>query len=300
MTPITPCHCLTGSRSQWVALAELWKPLKLSKRAAGAGSLAGWCRQVGGRVSVELETILPSLLPALSNPPSTLSHHAGVFQSREVSLPIWVRQWLSLASPPHLLISHTTLPCETWQLDPCHSTASSSPLGSNSSLPPPIRIPSFPLVSSLWVTNSMTPRRGSALLDETSQVNRIVSKGQIGRLCGRLMLAAPSSSTDKQNEVEIPSPTMKDGEEQQAPRQRPSQQPLPPGPQFQPMSQITGVKKLMHSSSLTDSSIPRFGVKTNQEELLAQVGWGLSGCWPGKGQGSPGAQGRARLWVGLR
>ena len=38
------------------------------------------------------------------------------------------------------------------------------------------------------------------------------------------------------------------------------------------MSQITGVKKLMHSSSLNDSSIPRFGVKTDQEELLAQVG----------------------------
>uniref|UniRef100_A0A8D1V9F8 Phosphodiesterase n=1 Tax=Sus scrofa TaxID=9823 RepID=A0A8D1V9F8_PIG len=76
---------------------------------------------------------------------------------------------------------------------------------------------------------------------------------------------------DKQNEVDIPSPTMKDHEKQQAPRQRPSQQPPPPGPQFQPMSQITGVKKLMHSSSLNeDSSIPRFGVKTDQEELLAQ------------------------------
>ncbi|XP_047632982.1 cAMP-specific 3',5'-cyclic phosphodiesterase 4A isoform X3 [Phacochoerus africanus] len=87
---------------------------------------------------------------------------------------------------------------------------------------------------------------------------------------------------DKQNEVEIPSPTMKDHEKQQAPRQRPSQQPLPPGPQFQPMSQITGVKKMMHSSSLNeDSSIPRFGVKTDQEELLAQElenlnKWGLN------------------------
>ncbi|XP_016063331.1 PREDICTED: cAMP-specific 3',5'-cyclic phosphodiesterase 4A isoform X1 [Miniopterus natalensis] len=84
---------------------------------------------------------------------------------------------------------------------------------------------------------------------------------------------------DKQNEVEIPSPTMKDGEK--APRQRPSQQPPPPGPQFQPMSQIMGVKKMMHSSSLTDSSIPRFGVKTDQEELLAQElenlnKWGLN------------------------
>lgn len=45
------------------------------------------------------------------------------------------------------------------------------------------------------------------------------------------------------------------------------------------MSQITGVKKLMHSSSLNeDSSIPRFGVKTDQEELLAQVGGSSAGA----------------------
>uniref|UniRef100_A0AC11AZL0 Phosphodiesterase 4A n=1 Tax=Ovis aries TaxID=9940 RepID=A0AC11AZL0_SHEEP len=86
---------------------------------------------------------------------------------------------------------------------------------------------------------------------------------------------------DKRNEVEIPSPTIKDREKQQAPRQRPCQQPPAPGPQLQPMSQITGVKKLMHSSSLNDSSIPRFGVKTDQEELLAQElenlnKWGLN------------------------
>ncbi|XP_065773831.1 3',5'-cyclic-AMP phosphodiesterase 4A isoform X2 [Muntiacus reevesi] len=86
---------------------------------------------------------------------------------------------------------------------------------------------------------------------------------------------------DKRNEVEIPSPTIKDREKQEAPRQRPCQQPPAPGPQLQPMSQITGVKKLMHSSSLSDSSIPRFGVKTDQEELLAQElenlnKWGLN------------------------
>ncbi|XP_004442686.1 PREDICTED: cAMP-specific 3',5'-cyclic phosphodiesterase 4A isoform X2 [Ceratotherium simum simum] len=86
---------------------------------------------------------------------------------------------------------------------------------------------------------------------------------------------------DKQNEVEIPSPTMKDREKQQAPRQRPSQQPPPAGLQFQPMSQITGVKRLVHSSSLNDSSIPRFGVKTDKEELLAHElenlnKWGLN------------------------
>lgn len=37
------------------------------------------------------------------------------------------------------------------------------------------------------------------------------------------------------------------------------------------MSQISGVKKLTHSSSLTNSNIPRFGVKTDTEEALAKV-----------------------------
>lgn len=93
---------------------------------------------------------------------------------------------------------------------------------------------------------------------------------------------SPPSSTDKQNEVEIPSPSMRDGE--RAPRPRPSQQPPPLEPQFQPMSQITGVKKMTHSSSRTDASIPRFGVKTDQEELLAQVGGGPAGLgWRGAG-----------------
>uniref|UniRef100_A0A2K6UYC2 Phosphodiesterase n=1 Tax=Saimiri boliviensis boliviensis TaxID=39432 RepID=A0A2K6UYC2_SAIBB len=86
---------------------------------------------------------------------------------------------------------------------------------------------------------------------------------------------------DKQNEVEIPSPTMKEREKPQVPRPRPSQPPPPPVPHLQPMSQITGVKKLMHSNSLNNSNIPRFGVKTDQEELLAQElenlnKWGLN------------------------
>lgn len=61
-------------------------------------------------------------------------------------------------------------------------------------------------------------------------------------------------SSDKQHEVEIPSPTQKEKEKKK-----------------RPMSQISGVKKLMHSSSLTNSSIPRFGVKTEQEDVLAKV-----------------------------
>lgn len=59
---------------------------------------------------------------------------------------------------------------------------------------------------------------------------------------------------DKQHEVEIPSPTQKEKEKKK-----------------RPMSQISGVKKLMHSSSLTNSSIPKFGVKTDQEDTLAKV-----------------------------
>ncbi|CAJ0936307.1 unnamed protein product [Ranitomeya imitator] len=58
---------------------------------------------------------------------------------------------------------------------------------------------------------------------------------------------------DKQNEVEIPSPTQKERDKKK---------------KQQTMCQISGVKKLTHSSSLTNSTIPRFGVKTDQEEPL--------------------------------
>uniref|UniRef100_A0A8D0G1G6 Phosphodiesterase n=1 Tax=Strix occidentalis caurina TaxID=311401 RepID=A0A8D0G1G6_STROC len=68
---------------------------------------------------------------------------------------------------------------------------------------------------------------------------------------------------DKQHEVEIPSLTQKEKQKKK-----------------RPMSQISGVKKLMHSSSLTNSSIPIFGVKTDQEYVLAKEledvnKWGL-------------------------
>ncbi|XP_071059720.1 3',5'-cyclic-AMP phosphodiesterase 4C-like isoform X2 [Pseudochaenichthys georgianus] len=57
-----------------------------------------------------------------------------------------------------------------------------------------------------------------------------------------------STFMDKQNEAEIPSPTLKD----------------------KSMSQITGVRKLCHSSSLSSSSMPRFGVDTDHEDELAK------------------------------
>lgn len=43
-----------------------------------------------------------------------------------------------------------------------------------------------------------------------------------------------------------------------------------------PMSQISGVKKAIHSPSLAPSTIPRFGVQASQEGLLAKVGRLLS------------------------
>ncbi|XP_028840830.1 cAMP-specific 3',5'-cyclic phosphodiesterase 4C isoform X1 [Denticeps clupeoides] len=66
---------------------------------------------------------------------------------------------------------------------------------------------------------------------------------------------------DKQNEVEIPSPTLREREK--------------------PMCHISGVKKLTHSSSLSNSTVPRFGIKTDQEEELAREledlnKWGLN------------------------
>ena len=65
-----------------------------------------------------------------------------------------------------------------------------------------------------------------------------------------------SSVADKQNDVEIPSPTQKD-------REKKKKQQL--------MTQISGVKKLMHSSSLNNTSISRFGVNTENEDHLAKV-----------------------------
>lgn len=61
--------------------------------------------------------------------------------------------------------------------------------------------------------------------------------------------------------MEIPSPTQKD-------REKKKKQQL--------MTQISGVKKLMHSSSLNNTSISRFGVKTEKEDHLAKVWWGLA------------------------
>ncbi|XP_055775061.1 cAMP-specific 3',5'-cyclic phosphodiesterase 4D-like isoform X2 [Salvelinus fontinalis] len=75
-----------------------------------------------------------------------------------------------------------------------------------------------------------------------------------------------STFLDKQHEVEMPTPqTQKEKEDKKN----------------RPMSEISGVKKLQHSSSLTNSNIPRFGVKIETEDELAKEledvnKWGLN------------------------
>ncbi|NXL71267.1 PDE4D phosphodiesterase, partial [Leptocoma aspasia] len=90
-------------------------------------------------------------------------------------------------------------------------------------------------------------------LSETSR-----SGNQVSEYISRTFL-------DKQHEVEIPSALAKDKEKERRKR---------------PMSQISGVRKLTHSSSLATAGIPRFGVCTDHEALLAKEledtnKWGL-------------------------
>lgn len=60
---------------------------------------------------------------------------------------------------------------------------------------------------------------------------------------------------EKQHDVEILSPSPKEKEKKK-----------------RPMSQISGVKKVTQSPSLAPACIPRFGVSTPQENMLAKVG----------------------------
>ncbi|XP_062816042.1 3',5'-cyclic-AMP phosphodiesterase 4C isoform X2 [Anolis carolinensis] len=74
-----------------------------------------------------------------------------------------------------------------------------------------------------------------------------------------------STFLDKQHEVDIPTSVPKEKAKERKRR---------------PMSQISGVKKLLHSSSLSCTAVPRFGVRTEQEGLLAKEledvnRWGL-------------------------
>uniref|UniRef100_A0A3B3DAA5 Phosphodiesterase n=1 Tax=Oryzias melastigma TaxID=30732 RepID=A0A3B3DAA5_ORYME len=78
---------------------------------------------------------------------------------------------------------------------------------------------------------------------------------------------------DKQNELELPCPVQKSRER----KRRQGQQQQPGGM----MTQISGVKKVSNATSITGGSTNRFGVKTDQEELLSKDledinKWGLN------------------------
>lgn len=78
-----------------------------------------------------------------------------------------------------------------------------------------------------------------------------------------------SPPSDKQNDMDMPSVTPKE----KAGRERKKQQQL--------MTQITGVKKISYGPSLSNSSISRFGVKTDKEDMLSKEledlnKWGLN------------------------
>ncbi|NXD07033.1 PDE4D phosphodiesterase, partial [Nothocercus nigrocapillus] len=121
----------------------------------------------------------------------------------------------------------------------------------------------------LWcleLSLSLSPSLNSAMISEhfKRMLNReLTHLSEMSRSGNQVSEYISNTFLDKQHEVEIPSPTQKEKEKKK-----------------RPMSQISGVKKLMHSSSLTNSNIPRFGVKTDQEDVLAKEledvnKWGL-------------------------
>uniref|UniRef100_A0A671VZ10 Phosphodiesterase n=1 Tax=Sparus aurata TaxID=8175 RepID=A0A671VZ10_SPAAU len=79
---------------------------------------------------------------------------------------------------------------------------------------------------------------------------------------------------DKQNELELPCPVPKSRERKRRQGQQQQQQ-------GGMMTQISGVRKVSHTPSISGSSSNRFGVKTDQEELLSKDledinKWGLN------------------------
>uniref|UniRef100_A0A672K7F0 Phosphodiesterase n=1 Tax=Sinocyclocheilus grahami TaxID=75366 RepID=A0A672K7F0_SINGR len=101
--------------------------------------------------------------------------------------------------------------------------------------------------------------------DTGSSSGELTHLSEMSRSGNQVSEYISSTFLDKQHDVEMPSPqTQKEKEKKK-----------------KPMCQISGVKKLMHSTSLTNSNIPRFGVKTETEDSLAKEledinKWGLN------------------------
>lgn len=79
-------------------------------------------------------------------------------------------------------------------------------------------------------------------------------------------------STDKQNELELPCPVPKSRDRKRRQGQQQQQQ------QGAMMTQISGVRKLSHTPGTSGGPGNRFGVKTDQEELLSKVSGGQITC----------------------
>ncbi|XP_042082112.1 cAMP-specific 3',5'-cyclic phosphodiesterase 4B isoform X2 [Haplochromis burtoni] len=87
-----------------------------------------------------------------------------------------------------------------------------------------------------------------------------------------------STFLDKQNELELPCPVPKPRERKRRQGQQQQQQQQQHGGM---MTQISGVRKVSHTSSISGGTGNRFGVKTDQEELLSKDlehinRWGLN------------------------
>ncbi|GAB0200619.1 cAMP-specific 3',5'-cyclic phosphodiesterase 4C [Grus japonensis] len=174
-------------------------------------------------------------------------------------------QWLPLAEDAHQKLSRETLEELDWcldQLETLQTRHSVSEMASNK----------FKRMLNRELTHlSETSRSGnqvSEYISSTFLADVIgVTKGvPLGGNQAPALLTAPYAGPDKQHEVEIPSALAKDKEKERRKR---------------PMSQISGVRKLTHGSSLAAASIPRFGVQTDQEGLLAKEledtnKWGLN------------------------
>jgi len=77
------------------------------------------------------------------------------------------------------------------------------------------------------------------------------------------------SSAD--NELELPCPVPKSRERKRRQGQKQQQQQQQQQQQDGTMTHISGVRKVSHTPSISGNTSNRFGVKTDQEELLSKV-----------------------------
>uniref|UniRef100_A0A3Q2ZX90 Phosphodiesterase n=1 Tax=Kryptolebias marmoratus TaxID=37003 RepID=A0A3Q2ZX90_KRYMA len=114
-------------------------------------------------------------------------------------------------------------------------------------------------------------------------LNRELSHlSEISRSGNQVSEYISSTFLDKPNELELPCPVQKSRERKRRQGQQPQQQQQQQQQaQVGMMTQISGVKRVNHPSNISGGSGSRFGVKTDQEELLSKDledinKWGLN------------------------